>query len=55
MFDASEVLAAAKKTGASLEKLESIELGEKGESGRVIDLLINGERVNAADLRVNLD
>lgn len=55
VFDASEVLAAARKAGASLEKLESIELGEKGESGRAIDLLINGERVNAADLRVNLD
>ena len=41
VFDASEVLAAARKTGASLEKLESIELGEKGESGRAIDLLIN--------------
>ena len=54
-FSADEVLSAARQTGAALDKLETIELGDRGDSGRVIDLLINGERVNAADLRVQLD
>lgn len=54
-FDASEVAEAARQVGAAVDSLESIELGEKSQSGRTIDLLINGERVNAADLRVHLD
>lgn len=54
-FTADEVAAAAKKSGTDVGKITSIELGEKGESGRTIYFLINGQKVSAPSLRVNLD
>ena len=54
VFTADEVAAAARETGAEVTKLVSIEVGEKGESGRAVTFLVNGQAVNAADLRVRL-
>jgi len=54
-FSAEEVAAAAKESGADVGKITSIELGDKGESGRTIHFLINGQKVSAPSLRVHLD
>ncbi len=54
-FTADEVSSAAKKSGTDVGKITSIELGEKGESGRTAYFLINGQKVSAPSLRVNLD
>ncbi|GHU75938.1 stage II sporulation protein SpoIID [Clostridia bacterium] len=49
-FSPETVMKAANLTG----DLTSIEIGEKGESGRAETLLINGESVRAASLRIKL-
>lgn len=52
-FSAREVRKAAEQCGVVLgEALESAEIGETGESGRALTLILNGEAVNAADFRV---
>ena len=54
-FSAEAVAAAAKEAGADVGKITSIELGDKGESGRTVYFLINGQKVSAPSLRVHLD
>ena len=54
-FTADEVAQAAKESGVDVGKITGIELGEKGESGRTIYFLINGQKVSAPSLRVHLD
>ena len=54
-FTAEEISQAAKASGVDVGKVTSIDLGEKGESGRTIYFLINGQKVSAPSLRVNLD
>ncbi|MBQ2955341.1 MAG: SpoIID/LytB domain-containing protein [Clostridia bacterium] len=54
-FPADEVAQAAKASGTDVGKITSIELGEKGESGRTAYFLINGKKVSAPSLRINLD
>ncbi len=51
-FTAAEVIAAAKEAGAAVASLESVDIGEKSESGRAVTLLINGTPVNAPDFRI---
>ena len=54
-FSDEEVVKGAKKAGWQGEgPLRTIALGEKGESGRALTLLINGEKVSAAELRLAL-
>ncbi len=54
-FTAEEVVAAAKTCGASdLSKLESIEVGERGDSGRATVIKINGQTVSAPEFRLAL-
>ena len=55
-FSEDEFLAAAKKAGwQDGGRLESLEIGQKGESGRAVTLRINGETVSAPELRLALD
>jgi len=54
-FTADEVLKAVKASGVPIDKLTSINIGVKGESGRAKTLLINGREVSAPALRINLD
>ncbi len=54
-FPAEEVAKAASDSGVSIDRLTSIELGDKGESGRTIHFLINGQEVSAPALRIHLD
>ena len=55
-FSEEEFLAAAQKAGwQGSGSLESLEIGQKGESGRAVTLRINGETVSAPELRLALD
>ena len=51
-FSADEVLAAAKASGAKVDKLESVAIGQRGESGRAETLLISGQEVSAPAFRI---
>ena len=54
-FTGEEMLQALKGMGIKeINEIESIEIGETGESGRATTLLINGQSVNAPDLRIAL-
>ena len=55
VFSAEEVAQAARDSGADIGEITSIELGEKGESGRTVYFLINGQKVSAPSLRISLD
>ena len=55
-FSEEEFLTAAKQVGwQGGGKLESLEIGQKGESGRAVTIRINGESVSAPELRLALD
>ncbi len=55
-FSEEEFMTAAKKAGWQGEgNLNSLEIGQKGESGRAVSLRINGESVSAPELRLALD
>ena len=55
-FSEAEFLSAAKKAGwQGSGRLESLEVGQKGESGRAVTLRLNGEKVSAPELRLALD
>lgn len=54
-FSKDDIVRAARETGADIDELSSIELGEKAESGRVVYLLINGEKISAPSFRLCLD
>ena len=51
-FSTDEVIAAAKASGVSVDKVESIAVGERGESGRAETLLISGQSVSAPAFRI---
>ena len=54
-FPIQEFVAAAKKAGwQGGNDLESLEIGQKGESGRAVTLRLNGENVSAPELRLAL-
>ena len=54
-FTAEEVGAAAEKAGAKTGTVKTIEIGEKGESGRAVTFKINGSDVSGPGLRIALD
>lgn len=43
-FTMDEVIAAAKDAGAVIDKVDSLSVGQRGESGRAKTLLISGKR-----------
>ena len=51
-FTPEEVLAAAAEAGASVKELTGIEIGQRGESGRAMTLLISGREVSAPAFRL---
>ena len=53
-FTMDEVIAAAKDTGVKVERVESVSIGQRGESGRAKTLLISGKEVSAPALRIAL-
>ena len=52
VFTPEEVLAAAKDAGASVGELTGIEIGQRGESGRAMTLLVSGKEVSAPAFRL---
>lgn len=54
-FTAEEVGAAAEKAGVKTGTVKTIEIGEKGESGRAVTFKINGSDVSGPGLRIALD
>ena len=53
-FTKSQVLKACADAGLKLNALESIEVGEKGASGRAKTLLVNGKSVSAPSFRLQI-
>lgn len=53
-FTFDQIQAACSKAGLEIESIQSIEAGERGESGRLKTLLINGNSVSAPSLRIHL-
>lgn len=53
-FTTEEVLSACKACGLALDRIESFEIGETGESGRAVDFLVNGQRVSAPSFRLQI-
>ena len=54
-FTTSEVAAAAEKAGVKTGTVKTIEIGEKGDSGRAVTFKINGNSVSGPALRIALD
>ena len=53
-FTAAEFIAACRAAGAKVSTCESVRIDQKGKSGRAVTLLVDGEPVNAARLRISL-
>ena len=53
-FTAEEFIAACRAAGADVTSCEVVKIGEKGNSGRAVTLLVDGTPVNAARLRIAL-
>lgn len=53
-FTAAEFLTACRKAGADVSTCDSVRIGQKGDSGRAVTLLVDGVTVNAARLRISL-
>ena len=53
-FTMDEVIAAMADVGAKIEEVTSVSIGQRGESGRAMTLLISGKEVSAPALRIAL-
>lgn len=53
-FTAEDFLAACRAAGAGVDSVSSVEVAQKGGSGRAVTLLVDGTAVNAARLRIAL-
>ena len=53
-FSADTFLSACRQTGAEVERLESVSIAKKGDSGRAVTLDVSGAEVSAAELRITL-
>ena len=53
-FSSAQVIKACADAGLSIDKLESIEPGERGESGRLKTLVVNGKPVSAPSFRLQI-
>ena len=53
-FSADDFLAACRQVGADPQTINEISIYEKGDSGRAVTLMVDGEKVPAAELRIAL-
>ena len=53
-FSKDEALKACADSGLKLDSIESFEIGEKGESGRAVNFLVNGQKVSAPSFRLHI-
>lgn len=54
-FTLDQVRKACKEAGVEVDKIESFEIGEVGESGRAVNFLVNGQKVSAPAFRLGID
>lgn len=54
VFTEADFLAACHRAGATVESIDTLQVQEKGPSGRAVTLAVNGTEVNAARLRIEL-
>lgn len=53
-FTLKEVAKACNASGAKIDKIESFKIGERGESGRAVNFIVNGEKVSAPSFRLKI-
>ncbi len=53
-FTAEEFITACRDTGADVASCATIQIAQKGKSGRAVTMLVDGTTVNAARLRISL-
>lgn len=53
-FTLSEVEQACKETGVEVGTIESFQIGARGESGRVVNFIVNGKEVSAPSFRLRI-
>ncbi len=53
-FTAEQVRRACADAGVKVGKVETVKLGEKGESGRAKEIVVNGEKVSAPSFRIQI-
>lgn len=53
-FTVDQVRKACADAGVKVDAVETVKLGEKGESGRAKELLVNGEKVSAPSFRIQI-
>ena len=53
-FTADQVRRACADAGVKVEEVKTVELGEKGQSGRAKEILVNGEKVYAPSFRIQI-
>ena len=53
-FTMEEVIAAMRDVGAKIDEVTSVSIGQRGESGRAMTLLVSGKEVSAPALRIAL-
>ena len=53
-FSRAQVAAACADAGVKVDAVKTVKLGERGESGRVKELIINGEKVSAPSFRIQI-
>lgn len=53
-FTLDEIVEACCATGVEIDQIESFEIGEKGESGRAVNFIVNGEAVSASSFRIQI-
>lgn len=53
-FTLEEVAQACRATGVDIDQIERFEIGEKGESGRAVNFIVNGQRVSAPSFRLQI-
>lgn len=53
-FDEEEVLKACTEVGEHFEKIESFEIGDRGDSGRAKSFIVNGKSISAPSFRIRI-
>ena len=53
-FTLEEVQQACRDAGTEVGRIESVEIGERGESGRAVNLIVNGKQVSAPSFRIRI-
>lgn len=53
-FSFDEIREACRATGVNVGDIQSFEIGEKGQSGRAVNFLVNGQKVSAPSFRLNI-